>query len=226
MSPVAAPTLPDVAHDDRRRLPRAQRERQILQAAHAEFAQRGFQAVTMDDIAARVGVTKPLLYAYFRNKEHLYIACMRPSGDALLAAVARAIGSGEDPVRALRAGVHAVLAFLDADRDAWRVLFDESLPTGGEIAAQVGDYRRRLCELVVSRLADGLPEPRSQRAVAEITALSHAVLGACEAIAGWWLSGGGIATDEAAELLISTLEPGLRARVLAGRCALGTPEVS
>ena len=46
-----------------------------------------------------------------------------------------------DAPEALRAGIHAFFAFLDADRDAWRVLHDESLPAGGEIAARVGEYR-------------------------------------------------------------------------------------
>ena len=70
------------------RLPRAERERQTLDAARTLFAARGFAAVTMDEVAAVVGVTKPLLYAYFGNKERLYLACMEPAGEALVATVA------------------------------------------------------------------------------------------------------------------------------------------
>ena len=50
----------------------------------ALFAERGYAAVTMDEVAAAVGVTKPLLYNYFGNKERLYIACMERAGDALI----------------------------------------------------------------------------------------------------------------------------------------------
>ena len=55
---------------------------QTLTEAHALFAANGYAAVTMDEIAARVGVTKPLLYNYFGNKERLYIACMERANGA------------------------------------------------------------------------------------------------------------------------------------------------
>ena len=60
---------------------------QTLDTAHSLFAERGYAAVTMDEIAAAVGVTKPLIYNYFGNKESLYIACMERSGDALVEAI-------------------------------------------------------------------------------------------------------------------------------------------
>jgi AcrR family transcriptional regulator len=194
----------------RSRLPRVERERQILETAHVLFAQRGFAAVTMDEVAARVGVTKPLLYAYFGNKDSLYIACMEPAGDAMLKAVAEAAGAAGGPADALRDGLLAFFAFVEDDRDAWRVLFDETVPAGGGIALRVAEYRDRLLALIAqSRLAT-LPESRRARAAAETEALATALLGASEALARWWLRTGSISSTEAAELLISTVEPGLR----------------
>ena len=81
---------------------RADRMEQTLLAAHALFAERGYAAVTMDEIAAAVGVTKPLLYNYFGNKERLYIACMERAGDALTATVAEAVGDTRQPRRRAR----------------------------------------------------------------------------------------------------------------------------
>ena len=117
------------------RLPRAEREHQVLETARIMFAERGFAAVTMDEIAAEVGVTKPLLYTYFGNKEGLYLACMEPAAEALVDTVAAAVAATETPGAAMRAGVHAFFIFVDADRSAWRVLFDETLPAGAEPAA-------------------------------------------------------------------------------------------
>ena len=68
------------------------------------------RAVTMDEVAAEVGVTKPLLYNYFGNKERLYIACMERAGDALTATIARrGRRRPSTPGDALRAGLPRLL---------------------------------------------------------------------------------------------------------------------
>lgn len=200
------------ATQTRSRLPRAERELQILDIAHARFAEHGYGAVTMDDLAAAAGVTKPLLYAYFGNKERLYGACMERAGDAMLAAVGGAVASASGPAEALRMGLHAFFAFVDGDRDAWRVLFDETLPAGGELASSVAVYRDRLLALVASTQLALIPEPDRERAATEVEALSNALLGASEALARWWLRTGAMPPADAAELLVATVEPGLQAR--------------
>jgi AcrR family transcriptional regulator len=185
---------------------------QTLLAAHALFAEHGYAAVKMDQIAASVGVTKPLLYNYFGNKEQLYIACMERAGDSLTRTIAEAVGQTESPGDALGAGVRAFFSFLDSDRAAWAVLFDETLPRGGEVAERVADYRGVIVELVSGSMLAQLPQEKRDAARIEIEALSTALLGAAEALARWWLRTGEIGAADAADLLISTIEPGLRAR--------------
>jgi AcrR family transcriptional regulator len=194
------------------RLPRAQREQQLLEAARALFAARGFGAVTMDDVATEVGVTKPLLYAYFGNKERLFLACMEPAAQALLGTVMSAVRQAERPADALELGVHAFFSFVDQDRDAWRVLFDETVPAGGEIARRAIAHREQLTAMVAQLLVARLPRRRRERAAIEVEALSTALLGASESLARWWLRSEALTAAEAAQLLISTVEPGLRAR--------------
>src|SRR4051812_40656261 len=196
----------------RTRLSRDDRMEQTLEAAHELFAERGYAAVTMDEIAARVGVTKPLLYNYFGNKERLYIACMERAGDALIAMVADTVGKTETPGDALGAGVRSFFAFLDTDRAAWAVLFDETLPRGGEVFDRVAAYRGQIAELVSGSLLGRLPDRRRDAVKVEIEALSTALLGAAEALARWWLRTEAISASDAAELLVSTVEPGLRDR--------------
>src|ERR1700710_581820 len=196
----------------RTRLARADRMEQTLLAAHALFAERGYAAVKMDEIAASVGVTKPLLYNYFGNKEQLYITCMERAGDSLTATVATAVGATASPGDALGAGVRSFFSFLDSDRAAWAVLFDETLPRGGELAERVADYRGRIVELVSGSMLAQLPQEKRDAARIEIEALSTALLGAAEALARGWLRTEEISANDAAELLISTIEPGLRAR--------------
>jgi AcrR family transcriptional regulator len=197
----------------RPRLPRAEREQQIFELAHALFAERGYGTVTMDEVAAAVGVTKPLLYNYFGNKERLYQACMEPAGEALVSTVMRALEQTSTPEHALRAGIHAFFEFVNEDRSAWRVLFDETLPSEGAIAKRAGEYRSRLNQLVADAILEQLPAGLNRRGRAEVQGLSTAVMGAAEALARWWLKTDALSAAKAAELLVETLEPGLRARV-------------
>ena len=196
---------------------------QTVAAAHALFAEHGYAAVTMDDVAAAVGVTKPLLYNYFGNKEQLYLACLEQAGDGLVATLTAAVRETANPGDALRAGLLAFFSFVDGDRAAWAVLFDETLPAGGEIAERVAGYRARLAELIAAALLDQLPSERRDRARAEVEALSTAVMGAAEALVRWWLRTGSMTAVEAAELLTATLEPGLRLRSASSPTSSDTP---
>jgi AcrR family transcriptional regulator len=177
----------------------------MLDSARALFAERGYADVTMDEVAGAVGVTKPLLYNYYGNKEQLFLACMKPAADALLTTVVSAVQSADSPPEALRSGIHAFFAFLDSDGEAWRVLHDETLPGGGEIALRIGEYRARMEELVTA----ALQERTESRAVEP---LSVAIFGAAEALGRWWLRTGELSAERTAELLIRTIEPGLRKR--------------
>ena len=183
---------------------------QTLAAAHELFAERGYAAVTMDEIAAAVGVTKPLLYNYFGNKERLYIACMERAGDSLINTIAEAVGESANPGDALGAGVRAFFGFLDTDRAAWAVLFDETLPHGGEVFDRVAAYRGQIVDLVSASLLPQLPDRR--QVTVETEALSTALLGAAEGLARWWLRTEAISAEDAAELLVSPVAPGLRHR--------------
>ena len=187
----------------RTRLPRAEREAQMLETARALFAARGYGDVTMDEVATAVGVTKPLLYNYYGNKEQLFLACMEPAAEALLESVVSAVAAAPDAPGALRAGIHAFFAFLDADGEAWRLLHDETLPAGGEIATRVNAYRARMEALVTAAIHS---ESRA------VEPLAVAIFGAAEALGRWWLTAEGMSAERTAELLIRTIEPGLRAR--------------
>lgn len=195
-----------------RRLPRAERERQILGVAHGMFAARGFAAVTMDEVAAQVGVTKALLYAYWGNKERLYLACLERDADGLATAVGEAVRGAPTPPDALDAGMRAFFAYVDAERGAFRVMFDETLPAGGEMAQRVAEHRQRILDLVAASLLDQFERPPPDRVRIEVEALSHALLGAAEALARWLLRSDELTPTQAAELLISTVAPGLRER--------------
>lgn len=196
-----------------RRLPRAERERQILDIAHELFAEHGFAAVTMDEVAARVGVTKPLLYNYWGNKEILYVACVQRDAERLLTTVREAVEADPHPAAALETGVRTFFAFIADNRRIFRLIFDDALPAGGVVAQGISEYRQRITDTIAALLLAEFPPKARAKARAEVEALSHALLGATEALGRWWLRHDDqFDAEGAADLLLATVLPGLRAR--------------
>ena len=181
----------------------------MLDVAHPLFARRGFASVTMDDVAGAVGVTKPLLYSYWGNKDTLFLACMERSSEALFAAVLEAVRAAPDAPSAVRAAIRAFFAFVDGDRDAWRVVFDPSFPADGVIAERVATQRARLTSLLADAFVELVPARHRGRVRLDVEARSHAILGAAEGLARWWLLSGGMTAAQAADLLVETVVPGL-----------------
>lgn len=86
----------------------------VVGAARALFAGHGFDATSIDDIAARAGVTKGAVYHYFDTKEALFRRVFEQVEEELVVRVATAAGEVEDPVESMRAGARA---FLEACTD-------------------------------------------------------------------------------------------------------------
>ena len=165
----------------RRKLARADRERQMLEVAASEFGRRGYHAASMDAIARRCGVTKPMLYAYFGSKDGLYLATVDRMGMHLVAAVEKLLAE-PDPKKRLRLGVDVVLEFIHRDRHGWAVLYAEGLGEG-PVAKHVAKYRKAIVRAAALTLADAVPGRNARHAEPYAVGL----LGAGEAVARWWL---------------------------------------
>ncbi len=88
----------------RRERERQAREGEIVAAAEALFSQKGFDATSMDEIAAAAQFTKRTLYQYFQNKEELYYAAALPCFTQLRACIAQAAEAGATGMQRLRLG--------------------------------------------------------------------------------------------------------------------------
>jgi AcrR family transcriptional regulator len=192
----------------RRRVPRAEREQQILAAAEEVFAERGFQNTSMDEVSLRVGVSKPMLYEYFTSKEGLLLACVaRIRADlhtATLSAIAEAEPKG--PRAVLEAGLEAYFDFADRHGRAWAVLLNESVIVAGPAEEAVEAIRGQQTRLLEEVLGRWLPAA----APARIAILAHGLVGAGERVARWRLrDGAGIGPRETAVLLADAFWPGL-----------------
>jgi AcrR family transcriptional regulator len=177
-------------------MPRERREQQILDVAGAIFARAGYHSASMDEIADGVGVSKPMLYTYFGSKEGLYLAYIRRAGGQLLDRLVSARAPHDSASALLRARITEFLSFVEEHGDGWKVLFGEvgsTRPFAENVAAlreQIADAVRRMIEAGAGSWP-GYSLPASD-------AIAHALVGAGESLANWWLDHPDVARDEVA----------------------------
>jgi AcrR family transcriptional regulator len=113
-----------VIHDDRPQ--HIERREQLLLVARHLFAERGFQATTMDDIAKEAGFTKPILYQYFESKSDLYRQIVAETARKLLTSLDLAVTSVTTPRAKIEVAFRVYFEMVISETDAFRVLFIHS----------------------------------------------------------------------------------------------------
>ncbi|MBO3094056.1 TetR/AcrR family transcriptional regulator [Cellulomonas dongxiuzhuiae] len=187
-----------------RRMARAERRSQLLTIALDLFATEGFHHVSMDDIAERAQVSKPVLYRHFPSKLDLYLAVVDQQGADLLAAVERAVapleagpvarGEGRTVVAAV---VEAYLAFVQVAGESSTLLFESDVTRDTQVRGRVehaaAEVTRRIAEVLSGVTGRG-------RADADV--LAAALVATAQGAATYWLRhGGGQGIERVVELV-------------------------
>src|ERR1700753_2772678 len=171
----------------RGRLARSPRRAQLLVAARDVFADQGYHAAAMDDIAERAGVSKPVLYQHFPGKLDLYLALLDAQGEVLAAAVARALAATDDNRLRVHGVVSAYFDFVDGeargDDGAFRLIFETDLGNDPAVRERVARVAEQTMQGVAQTVA---ADAGLDAASAEL--LSVALTGAGQVAARWWLA--------------------------------------
>jgi AcrR family transcriptional regulator len=182
---------------------RAERERQILDAAVAVFGERGYQAASMDVVAERVGVTKPVLYAHFGSKEGLLLACIARARAELLEVTTTAAASADGPEEMLRRGTLAFFEYMERREPAWTLLYSESTVAGEALEG----IRAQQTDFIAALLATQAPDADPDR----LAGWAQVIVGACERLALWRGSERTVTGEQATEYLMDLVWTGLSA---------------
>lgn len=191
----------------RQRLAPEVRRRQVLDAAVAVFAERGFHDASMADVAARAGVSKPSVYAHGGSKDELFAACLHQEADRLMHSLATAVSeAGPDPEVRLWLGLRAFFHALTTNRQGWTVLYRQA--STGAFAAEVDAMRLRVVTTSSALLARDLEVDQDV-----VAPFAHTLVGAAEGLADWWLAGDypDVDADVLARTVMTVVWPGLDA---------------
>ncbi|MGA6161629.1 TetR/AcrR family transcriptional regulator [Amycolatopsis magusensis] len=177
-------------------------ERALLEAGRRLFARRGYEAVSIDEIAAEAGLAKGLLYYYFTGKRALYREIVRAAGDALAERTAPdpALPAAERTAAVL----DAVIAWAKEYGESTRLLLAQHTGADPELRAIIQSARDRQAEMMLEGLRRTGAE-LGKPPLPETPVLRHAVHGwiaFIEAVLTQWLEKPDISEDQLRELLL------------------------
>jgi AcrR family transcriptional regulator len=185
----------------RRRMRAVERREQLLATARRLFAQSGYEATTIERIAARAGVTKPIVYQHFAGKRELYLAVLEEHLADLIRRLWVAFSTSLDPRDRLRRGLQAYFAFADEREDGFRMISDARARMEPDTLARFGSAWDTLADGVARTVGDLLRAAGLDPAGAPIYA--RALLGMAQSVAEWWLRSRRVRRDSLVDYLLA-----------------------
>ena len=191
---------------------------QILRAAADLFRERGYQASSVDHIAARLGMSKASLYTHFRAKEEMLAAISRETIEAFTRDLSLVLGSRLGPEDKLRRVVRQHVQFVIANRSFLTVFFGEEANLPARFARTLAGQKDRYDKGVERNVAEGISTGVFRDVPPRLVVF--AILGMVNWVHKWYNPRGRWGAEEISAAFLSLIEGGLLRRKPRGR-ALG-----
>jgi AcrR family transcriptional regulator len=159
-----------------------ERREQLLDVGRSLFADKGFEAVSVEEIAAKAGVSKPVVYEHFGGKEGLYAVLVDREMNDLLHSISDALTAGTARALLEQAGM-ALFDYIDTNPDGFRILVRDSpvSQSSGSFASLIVDIAAQV-EHLLAREFDNHDISTKYAGV-----YSQALVGMVALTGQWWL---------------------------------------
>lgn len=176
----APPTRRDAPR--RVRMSAEERREQLVGVGRAVFAEKGYEATSIEEIAERGGVSKPVVYEHFGSKAGIYAVVVDREVQSLTTAITRAFTAGH-PRLVAEAAAEAFLAYVEEHEQGFRVLVRDAPVgmTGGTFASVIAEIADRAEQLLVAEFG----ERGFDATVAPMYA--RMLVGAVVLVGEWWI---------------------------------------
>ena len=182
-----------------------QRRRQLLDIGRELFAQRGFDATSVEELAARADVSKPVVYEHFGGKEGLYGAVVDREMRALLDRFTSALSVPGPPREMLESAALVLLDYIEEETDGFRVLTRDAPVTSGvgSFSSLIGEVARKVEHILAGQFEERGYDPR----LAQL--YSQALVGMVSLVGEWWLDNRTLDKEQVAAHLVNLSYNGL-----------------
>ncbi|MGO3328653.1 TetR/AcrR family transcriptional regulator [Gordonia sp. (in: high G+C Gram-positive bacteria)] len=174
----------DVVKAPRARMTGAQRRLQLIEVARGLFAERGFEGTSIEEIAQRAGVSKPIVYEHFGGKEGLYAVVVDREMDKLLELVTSSLTKNRSLYRIQQVAL-ALLTYMEERTDGFRILVRGESPHGNNGDTRYSSLLNDAISQVEHILASDFDRRGFDPALAPLYA--QALVGMVSVTAQWWL---------------------------------------
>ena len=199
---------------ERVRMSGQERRAQLLDVGRKLFAEKGFEAVSVEEIAAKAGVSKPVVYEHFGGKEGLYAVVVDRELAYLLDSMLKALGDeGEDvPARVLleRAGM-ALFDYIDRYPDGFRILVrdvpaarEDEIGFTGTFTTVIVDVAEKVTDVLKDQFRAHKLDPKWAPLYAQM------LVGMVAQTGQWWLDARRPKKDEVVAHLVNLAWNGLQ----------------
>ena len=209
LASAAMATVSPFKSAEERKRERALKRQAVLITAVRMFNERGFHATSLDDVATRLGVTKPVIYHYLGNKDQVLLECVRLGLEQLKEAaegISARSGNGLDRLKAFLRR-YAEIIVSDFGRCVIRTGEEALSPESRrEFRALKGEIDRAMRRLIEDAVADGSAH------VEDIRLTAFTIAGALNWSARWVQDDGALSSSEIACKMVAVLCQGLEPR--------------
>jgi AcrR family transcriptional regulator len=171
------------ATPSRVRMTRKQRREQLLDIGRALFAERGFDGTSIEEVASRAGVSKPVVYEHFGGKEGIYAVVVDREMEHLLDRVTSALRTPDHPRTVLEHAALSLLDYIETSTDGFRILVRDSpvaQSTGG-FASLISDAASQVEHILAAQFKQRGLDPKLAPMYAQMLVGMVALTGQ------WWL---------------------------------------
>ena len=202
-----ASASPWIPFEDRRRA-RDQKRDAVLRTALKLFLEEGYHRTALADVAARLNITKPALYNYFRSKEDILVECFR-QGQHLYEAKMSAVENGDgDGMSKLRSLIRAYIEVIASDFGVCVTRLDDR-ELSPPARAVVRGAKRRINAALQAQISAGIADGSIRACDAKLS--TFVITGALNGIGAWYNPDGPLRVDTTADEFVERLTGGLAA---------------
>jgi AcrR family transcriptional regulator len=188
-----------------KRLSAPERRAQLIETGRAVFAKHGYEATSVEEIADRAKVSKPIVYEHFGGKEGLYAVIVDREMEYVVRRISEAISTGSPRERVEQAAL-AFLMYVKEHPDGFAILTHDAPVTAGRtgMASLLNDVATRVGDVFATSFKAAGYDAKSAPIYA------HALIGMVTFVGQWWMDTRKPAVEEVANHIAALAWMGLR----------------